>query len=144
MASYTWEPQDLRVEGANIPLLVAVTNAAEAALNATGQPIPQPVSVEAQIDTGASSSVIQLGKLAPLGLNPVGQTFINTPSSQNLPCLQYAVRLLFPQHAGFVELATVTEAPLQGQNIQFLIGRDVLHFGLLIYNGTHGSFTLAF
>jgi len=38
----------------------------------------------------------------------------------------------------------VTEAPLQGQNIQCLLGRDLLAYGLLVYNGPTNTFTLAF
>jgi hypothetical protein len=34
--------------------------------------------------------------------------------------------------------------PADGQNIQFLLGRDILSRALCIYNGPHGSFSLVF
>jgi len=94
------------------------------------------------IDTGASGSVIQKGLAGQLGLNPIGLTYINTPSSTNVACYEYAVRLIFPNNV-FVE-ATVLEAPLQGQNIQCLIGRDVLALGVLVYIGYGNLFSLSF
>lgn len=58
---------------------------------------------------------------------------------------QYAIRLMFPQHGGGVyDSLVIMEMPLQGQNIQFLLGRDVLRLGVLVYNGPRSSFTLAF
>ncbi len=118
---------------------------AEQALQTAGQTPPPPLVVNALIDTGASNSSIQQGLVSSLGLQPVGQVLVTTPSSTNVPCLTYAVRLTFPHHGGgFVDLVTVTEMPLQGQNIQFLLGRDILKFAVLTYNGAHGSFTLSF
>ncbi len=94
------------------------------------------------IDTGATSSVIQVGLAAQLGLNPVGVTYINTPSSTNVACHEYLVRLVFPNNV-LVE-ATVLEAPLQGQHIQCLIGRDILAHGVLVYIGYGNLFSLSF
>lgn len=37
-----------------------------------------------------------------------------------------------------------TEAPLKGQHIQCLVGRDVLQHGVFIYTGYDNSFTLSF
>jgi len=94
------------------------------------------------IDTGASGSVIQRGLATQLALNPIGLTYISTPSSTNVACYEYAVRLVFPNNV-FVE-ATVLEAPLQGQNIQCLIGRDVLAHSVLVYIGYGNLFSLSF
>jgi len=52
------------------------------------------------------------------------------------------MRLLFPQNV-VVETAVIA-APLQGQHIQCLVGRDVLHHGVFIYTGYINSFTLSF
>lgn len=52
------------------------------------------------------------------------------------------MRLLFPNNV-LIE-TTVIAAPLQGQHIQCLIGRDVLRHGVLIYIGYIDSFTLSF
>jgi len=94
------------------------------------------------IDTGATGSVIQQGLASRLGLNPVGITQITTPSSANVACHEFLVRLLLPNNV--VVDTTVIEAPLQGQPIQCLIGRDVLAHGVLVYVGYVNLFTLSF
>jgi len=93
------------------------------------------------IDTGASVSVLRQGLAAQLSLNAIGVSYINTPSSTNVPCYRYLVRFIFPNEV-LVE-TNVVEAPLQGQNIQCLIGRDVLAHGVLIYIGGSNLFSLS-
>jgi predicted RNA-binding protein len=53
------------------------------------------------------------------------------------------VNVYFP-HDVVVEDVVAIEAPLGGQCIQCLIGRDVLRNGLLVYVGHANQFTLAF
>lgn len=123
-------------------LRIAVGAAAEQALRQAGTPVPQPVAALAMIDTGASGSVIRQGLAAQLGLQPVGVINVSTPSSTNVPCNQYVVRFLLPNNVIFE--TTAIEAPLQGQNIQCLIGRDVLAHAVLVYVGYTNTFTLSF
>ena len=94
------------------------------------------------IDTGATGSVIRQGLPAQLGLQPIGVAHINTPSSTNVPCYEYLIRFLFPNNVLFE--TRVLEAPLQGQHIQCLIGRDVLAHAVLVYVGYVNLFTLSF
>jgi hypothetical protein len=94
------------------------------------------------VDTGATGSVLRQGLAAQLRLNPVGVTLINTPSSTNVPCYECLVRLVFPNNVIFE--TTVLEAPLQGQNIDCLIGRDVLSQGVFVYIGYTNLFSLSF
>lgn len=125
-----------------LDLHIAVPQQVELLLTEQGQPVPAPVPAAMMIDTGASNSVIQTGIAQQLGLQPVGTVGINTPSSENVQCLQYLVRLLLPK--GLVAVVLATEAPLNGQNIQGLIGRDLLQHGVLVYLGTENQFTLSF
>lgn len=76
-------------------------------------------------------------------ISPIGTVLINTPSSTNLTCFQFDVQIVFPNNVNIASIV-VTEAPLQGQHIQCLIGRDVLQHGVLIYTGYDNSFTLSF
>ena len=55
---------------------------------------------------------------------------------------EYAVRLVFPNNVVFE--STVIEAPLQGQPIQCLVGRDVLSQAVLVYIGYGNLFSLSF
>lgn len=142
MPSFTSQVPNLQAVGPIVELRIAVGGAAEAALRKAGNSIPAPVPAVAMIDTGATGTVIRQGLAAQLGLNPVGVTYINTPSSTNVACYEYLVRLLLPNNV-LVE-ATVLEAPLQGQHIQCLIGRDVLAHGVLVYIGYGNLFSLSF
>jgi predicted aspartyl protease len=117
-------------------------SAAEEAARKAGANVLAPFPAQAMIDTGASGTVIQQGLASQIGLSPVGLTTIHTPSSTNVVCYKYIVRLLFPNNVT-VE-AVVIEAPLQGQHIQCLIGRDVLAHGVLIYIGYGDLFSLSF
>ena len=121
---------------------IAVPQQLEALLAGEGTPVPAPIPVSMLVDTGASGTLIQAGLPQRLGLQPVGSQLISTPSSENVHCLQYSFRLLLPK--GLVAVVTAVEAPLQGQNIQGLIGRDLLQHGILVYLGQENQFTLSF
>lgn len=142
MPSFTSQVPNLQAVGPIVELRIAVGAAVESVLRKAGNPVPAPIAAVAMIDTGATGSVIRQGLAAQLGLNPVGVTYINTPSSTNVPCYEYLVRLLFPNNL-LVE-TTVLEAPLQGQHIQCLIGRDVLAHGVFVYIGYGNLFSLSF
>jgi predicted aspartyl protease len=112
------------------------------ALKKSGASLPAPVPITGMIDTGATGTVVQPDVARKLGLQPVGVVTISTPSSENVPCYQYIVRLIFPSNV-IVE-AIAVEAPLKGQHIQCLVGRDVLAHGILVYTGYINQFSLSF
>lgn len=142
MPSFTSQVPNLQAVGPIVELRIAIGAAIEAALQKSGSPIPPPIPAVAMIDTGATGSVIRQGLAAQLGLNPVGITYINTPSSTNVACHEFLVRLVFPNNVLFE--TTVLEAPLQGQHIQCLIGRDVLAHAVFVYIGYGNLFSLSF
>lgn len=147
MASFTIEAADLATEGPIIDCTLSLNGAAQAALALVQppQPLPAPVSASLLIDTGASHSMVKDGVLSTLGLHPVGMLGVNTPTSQDVACALYAVRLTLP-HGGYID-TTVIQAPpsgFGGQTIDGVIGRDVLSFGILIYMGQRAQFTLSF
>jgi len=141
LPSFTSSIPNLQAVGPLIELQVAVGSALESTFKAGAEAIPGPVKALAMIDTGASVSVLRQGLAAQLSLNAIGVSYINTPSSTNVPCYRYLVRFIFPNEV-LVE-TNVVEAPLQGQNIQCLIGRDVLAHGVLIYIGGSNLFSLS-
>jgi len=142
MPSFTSQLPNLQASGPLVDMRVWVGTALELALKKEGAPIPEPVAAKGMIDTGATGSVIQPALVEQIGLEPVGLVHISTPSSDNVPCHLYSVRLMFPNNV-VVETVAV-QAPLRGQQIQCLIGRDVLAHGVLVYTGYINQFTLSF
>lgn len=142
MPSFSVQSPGLENLGPIIEISVAVGSLFEESLRAGSQPIPFPVPVFAMIDTGASRSVIRADITNQLNLKPVGTTLIQTASTTNVRAYEYLLRFLMPN--GVIAEVRAIAAPLQGQNIQCLIGRDILRHGVLIYLGHDNSFTLSF
>ena len=142
MPSFAATIPNLQSVGPVVEIRLAVGSAVEKSLQTAGNPIPPAVPATAMIDTGATGTVIQQGLAGQLSLNPIGVTAITTPSSANVPCYEYVVRLVFPNNV--IVNTTAIEAPLQGQHIQCLIGRNVLAHGVLIYIGYNNLFSLSF
>ena len=141
MPSFTTQVPNLQSAGAIVEARIAVNGHVEEILRKSGAAVPMPITLTAMIDTGATGSVIREGLPAQLGLNPVGVTQINTPSSTNVQCFEFLLRVVFPNNVIFE--TTVIEAPLQGQHIQFLIGRDILQHCVMICVGYLNQFTLS-
>lgn len=131
--------------------VIGVSVARRNALAAANQPIPQSVTVEALVDTGASGTCVDPSVLDQLSLSPTGQVQVNTPSTGAQPVVayQYDVSLLIK--------TTETQQPLYRpampvlsselivrQGFHVLIGRDVLQHCLLTYDGRNGLFSLAY
>lgn len=142
MPSFTAQVPNLQAIGPVVEARIAIGSNLETWLKQHNQSIPAAVSVRAMIDTGATGTVIREDIPPQLGLRPVGVSFINTPSSTNVKCYEYSIRLVFPNNV-IVE-ASVLAAPLQGQHTQCLIGRDILAHGVLIYIGYTHTFSLSF
>jgi len=142
MASFTQRIANLQQVG---PVIEVILTPSAPFIQAMGisPTAMKAIKILAMIDTGATGTVISQGLAATLGIQPVGTTLINTPSSTNVSCYQFDVQLIFPNNINIASIV-VTEAPLQGQHIQCLIGRDVLQHGVLIYTGYDNSFTLSF
>jgi hypothetical protein len=125
-----------------VDLQLTLTAADESALIAAQSAVPSPTSVIGLVDTGAYATIIRQGLAAKLGLQPVGVATIDTPTSSNISCLEYAVRLVFPN--GIVCELAVLEAPLQGQHIDCLVGRDVLAKTVMVYIGPANLYSISF
>lgn len=142
MPSFTTQIPNLQEVGPVVEVRLAVGSIIENILQRDEQSIPAPVQAVAMIDTGATRTVVREDIIKQLSLNPVGSALINTPSATNIQCYEYLIRLLFPNHV-IVETVAIAVL-LQGQHIQCLIGRDVLHHGVFIYTGYNNTFTLSF
>jgi predicted aspartyl protease len=143
MPSLTVQLASLHQQGPVLEVRVAVGQDTENAMAKRNEKPKDPVVAVAMIDTGATGTVINHDVAQRLGLQPVGICSINTPSSAGVACHEYLVRLVMPRHNVVVETVAIG-APLHGQHIQCLIGRDVLQHAVFIYTGYNNTFTLSF
>ena len=142
MPSFTTQVPNLQQLGPIVDVRLAIGTLLENILKQHNQVAPAPAATRAMIDTGATGTVINSRIVQQLNINPVGVTQINTPSSVNVQCYTYLIRIIFPNNV-IVETIAIA-APLQNQHIECLIGRDVLQHGVLIYTGYMNTFTLSF
>jgi hypothetical protein len=147
MPVVTTQVSNLQAIGSIIEVEISPSASAMQAMQTAGIAAPSPIKISALIDTGASQSVIQCGLPQKLALFPVGTQLVNTPSSHNFPCDQYLLRLMFFPTAGLMVPVTFdavfTEAPLKGQKIQCLLGRDFLANAVFTYIGPTNTFVLS-
>ena len=142
MPSFTTQSPNLRQTGPVVEVRMAVGSALEDVLKDKSETVPTPIQIQAMIDTGATGTVVREDLVHRLNLHPVGTTLIHTPSSTNVSCMMYSVRLFFPDN--IIAETVAIAAPLQGQHIECLIGRDILKHGVFIYTGYMNTFTLSF
>jgi Aspartyl protease len=135
------------------PIVLAVLSATQAradALVAAQLPVPVPQRMNALIDTGASCTCVDPAVIGALALTPTGSTQMLTPStgSQGHTTDQYDANLKIycsmQQPPLEIPIIPVVASELRVQGIDALIGRDVLQYCLLEYNGATGIYTLAF
>lgn len=111
--------------------------------------LPAPVSVKGLVDTGASMTTIDPTIVTALSLPATGLISIITPSTGATPhnCPSYDVSAHIPlgESGKFWSRWTcvVAESSLLHQGFSVLIGRDLLSEAIFIYDGKHGTFSLA-
>ena len=140
--TFTVRPSDLFQSGPVFDLNIGISTLLEEKLKKEGKAIPPAVKVKALIDTGATVTAISDKLARTLQLEPIGVQKVNTPSSENVECGVYHVRLYFPENVGLE--SNVLATPLKGQDIACLIGRNVLAHSVLVYIGRENQFTLSF
>lgn len=140
--------QFLAAGGPLLPLHVGVSNPKAQVLRQANLPVPSPCSIQGLVDTGASTTAIDPSIIQNLGLQPTGSMPILTPSTGPTPhqANTFDVSLIFPvaNMTFTIGAIQVFESALSVQGIQALIGRDVLSYCLLVYDGRAKTFSLAF
>ncbi|MBU3906647.1 MAG: retroviral-like aspartic protease family protein [Nanoarchaeota archaeon] len=142
MPSVTINNPNLEADGPVLEVQFLISSELEKKYKKENNPLPEPVTVKALIDTGATSCVIQEDIPKKLNLQPVGEVNMSTPSTKGCNCFQYYMRMVIPSHNLIYEGPFIA-ASLDGQNISSLIGRDVLKDSILIYIGNKNQFTLS-
>ncbi|MCL2640201.1 MAG: aspartyl protease family protein [Phycisphaerales bacterium] len=140
----------LKKSGPLVDVLVSVSEPRLDALLAAGRQIPPAIKIRALIDTGASCTAIDTSIVRKLEIPATGTVDVRTPSTGATPHTfnQYDIQLTILDERGN-PLSSGHSIPIvgsdfSGQDIEALIGRDLLAMGILIYNGTAGSFTLSY
>jgi hypothetical protein len=141
-------------EGSLVNVLVGFAAANIQKLRQASQPVPQPLSFRALIDTGAEVTTLDstvITPLAALGLQPSKIVLSNMPAGGGLsPVYEYTVGLSLmhpsgnPRHNLSIRTLPVCERTLGPLGYRVLIGRDVLSRCLLVYDGPSQSVTLAY
>jgi predicted aspartyl protease len=96
----------------------------------------------ALIDTGASSTFIDVAIARQLGLATTG-TMICQSASHQYPANQYAVAYRFVGIPNFNVIPVADSPNLAAQNLIMLIGRDLLANAVVVYNGAAGTVSLS-
>jgi len=97
------------------------------------------------MDTGASASAVDENIIKALGIQPIGQCALATPSQSVGVASVYRVKVSFPQTTfGGAAEWSVIGCDLAPQGIIALVGRDILSQCILIFNGPARIFTLTF
>lgn len=137
--------------GALITVICTVSKERGEALTKAKKPIPPAATIRALIDTGASHTCVDPSIIKALSLTPTGsaQVHSSTTNSDPVTMEQYDVGLVIPgaipEHIPFyLQTLPVLCTDLSKQDIQALIGRDILAHCVLTYNGSTGSFILAY
>ncbi len=140
-------PTTLAALGPVLAVSVSIPQALAAFYTRQQIPLPSPITGLALIDTGATRSCVHAPIMSSLGVNPIGVVTSGTPAGQVLHSL-YPAHFTFPATTIEVDFTSVVGVDLSGQIITgqqliALIGRDVLSNGILVYNGTIGTFSFA-
>lgn len=142
MPSTTSQQANLVQTGPVLDLFLGVSDDLRAVLEKNDKNVPKPIKIMAMIDTGATGTVISKKIIEKLSINPISTIKISTPSNENVDCYTYPVILTMPQHKIRIPQEVIA-APLKGQHIQCLIGRDILQHCVLTYIGYINQFTLS-
>lgn len=135
-------------EGPIANLLVGVSAPRMKALQDAGLQVPTHEVIRGLIDTGAGCTCIDSRVIKKLGIEATGNVPIHTPSTGSTAhtANQYDIAisiLMDDQHVQPVSvIIPVLECDFSQQNIDALIGRDLLSFGSLFYNGPKNEVTL--
>jgi len=134
------------------PLIQVVTSmppALEEFCIEKGLEIPAPVSGYALVDTGASATSVHEPILQQLSVLPIDSIPSATPSGQGRSFV-YPAKVSFPTlNVSNMRMDRVLGCELNwqtadGKTIVMLLGRDLLKYFLMVYNGPSSSLTLAF
>jgi predicted aspartyl protease len=131
------------VRGPIVQVTVGVGQQIATQVLQAGGTLPVPISGFALIDTGATTTCIDEDAAQQLQLPAIDVVTISSASHSSTQQNVYPIQIGVVGLPITVNAPRSIGAPLKGQGILVLIGRDVLQHCVLVYNGQAGSFTLA-
>lgn len=140
----------IKPEGPLLRVSIGISHARAIALQSAGLPVPAPVIADLLVDTGAASSCICTNIAATLNLAPTGIMNVLTPSTGSIPqpVPTYDVAMSFqgltPTDVNGLPTLSVTSNNFTTQGIDGLLGRDVLSYAHMFYNGRENLYFLSF
>jgi hypothetical protein len=139
----------LNETGPLVAVEIGIPAALKQHLAAGGLPIPAPVSGFALVDTGAFATAVDESVFTALGVPPMDKIPTDTPHGAGTSNV-YPASVSFPG-------MNVTDLPMErvigctlkwktkdDKEILMLMGRDLLRWFLLIYNGPNSDITLCY
>jgi hypothetical protein len=132
---------DLTRSGPTIEVRLEPILSVQRILKAEGQEIPF-VALLGMIDTGASGTLAQTTAFKEIGVEPYAVVRLFTASTTDpLFRRKFRVRVILAPAMAF-EVDAV-EGALVGQNVQDLIGRDILEEVSFTYDGPNSRFSIS-
>jgi hypothetical protein len=104
------------------------------------------VDTLAVIDTAAPRTVIQEGVATSIGLEPFDTVTLRTGLARVYESYSYFMSLRFPDGSA-LEIIEIVEVPCMlhpDTHVKCKIGRDILKYAILTYNGASNMFSLEF
>ena len=138
MSSFVGKPENLATAGPLIAVKLWVPRQLKSDL--------QPIDTLAEVDTALPNTFVQEGVATSLGLEPVGTKTVTTALKLKYEAHLFRIRIEFPEQKMAFE-ADVVEIPYMlrpNARIKCIIGRDILRYGVLTYNGLANTFSLEF
>lgn len=133
----------LQQRGPIVQVMIGIAQTFADQLLQQGTALPSPVSGNALIDTGASTTCIDDTVAQSMGLPAIDVVTMASASHASTQQNVYPIHMQIVGSPIRVEVPNAIGANLQVQGIIALIGRDYLQHCTLHYNGITGAITLS-
>jgi hypothetical protein len=150
---FKYQVNQLQGLGPIINTYITITDSHKKLLEQSGFPIPEPVKCRFLIDTGSPKSLVkhEIAEQAKIKListdNPIHGVGVDTTGKSYIGRIFFiceSKKVRGAKHNIFVDTEIASGTLNNNQFIDGLIGRDVLHFFELKYNGKIGEVSLIY
>lgn len=135
------EAQNLALHGARLDIEIGVPSVIVDYYKSRGQAPPAPQKVRAMIDSGASISGVKPSVAKAAGLTQTRSVGVSgVLGTESRPVYTAAINL--PAYNVNIDVMDFAGVDLAQQDLDVLLGRDVLKNFVFTYDGAEGAFTL--